>query len=73
MSKKPETSVKTEIDKHQKPIITVKEARKVIGKELSSKLSDEQLGCLIGDFSTIAREMLEASLVPQKTTCDTME
>lgn len=64
MSKKPDIPTKTEINEYQKPIITVKEARKVIGKELSDRLSDEQLGWLIGRFSTIAKESLEASLVP---------
>lgn len=64
MSKKPDVPAKTEISEYQKPIITVKEARKVIGKELSDKFSDEQLGQLIRGLSIIARELLEASLVP---------
>ncbi len=66
MSKKPNVPAKIKNNEDQKPVITVKEARKIIGKELSDKLSDEQLGRLIGEFSTIARESLEASLVPQK-------
>lgn len=66
VSKKPNVPAKIKNNEDQKPVITVKEARKIIGKELSDKLSDEQLGRLIGEFSTIARESLEASLVPQK-------
>lgn len=66
MSKKHDVSAKIKNNEDHKPVITVKEARKIIGKGLSDKLSDEQLGRLIGEFSTIARESLEASLVPQK-------
>lgn len=64
MSKEPDVPTKTEISEYQKPIITVKEARKIVGKELSDKFSDEQLGQLIRGLSIIARELLEASLVP---------
>ncbi len=47
-----------------KPIISVKEARKLLGKKVSDQLPDEQIGQLIGDFSAIAKDSLEASLVP---------
>lgn len=62
--KKPDVPTKTEISEYQKTIITVKKARKIVGKELSDKFSDEQLGQLIRGLSIIARELLEASLVP---------
>jgi hypothetical protein len=64
VSKKPDVPTKTETSEYEKPIITVKEARKIIGKELSDRFSDEQLGRFIGKLSTIARESLKASLVP---------
>lgn len=47
-----------------KPIISVKEARKLLGKKVSDQLPDEQIGQLIGVFSVIAKDSLEASLVP---------
>ncbi len=49
-----------------KPIISVKEARKIIGKEASSRFSDEELGHIIGQMNFLANKMLDASLVPQK-------
>lgn len=48
-----------------KPIITIKEARKLIGKRLSDQLPDEDLGRLIGAMSSLANRLLEARLVPQ--------
>lgn len=43
------------------PIITVKEARKIMGKD-AQKLSDEQLRQLIDDLDMIA--MLQLNMVP---------
>lgn len=66
MSKKPYVPAKTEISKYQKPIITIKEARKILGKNVSERLSDEEVGRLIGSMSFLANRMLEAKIVPQK-------
>lgn len=48
----------------EKPIITVKEARKVMGK-FADKYSDEQLQKLISDFDMIA--LLQFNMVPNVT------
>lgn len=65
MSKNPYVPTKTEIDKYQKPIISVKEARKILGKNVSDQLSDEELGRLIGNMAFIANRLLDLKLVPQ--------
>ena len=65
MSKKPDVPAKTEISKYQKPIITVKEARKILGKKASDQLSNEAVGRLIGSMTLIADRLLESRLVPQ--------
>lgn len=48
-----------------KPIISVKEARKILGKKVSDQLSDEAVGELIGSMSFLADRLLEAKSVPQ--------
>lgn len=48
-----------------KPIISVKEARKLLGKKVSDQLSDEAVGELIGNMSFLADRLLEAKSVPQ--------
>ncbi|MBL8030893.1 MAG: hypothetical protein JNK33_01020 [Candidatus Doudnabacteria bacterium] len=48
----------------EKPIITVKEARKLMGK-FAEKHSDEQLQKLISDLDMIA--MLQLNMVPKVT------
>lgn len=48
-----------------KPIISVKEARKLLGKKVSGQLSDEEVGRLIGDMSLLANRLLEIKSVPQ--------
>lgn len=47
-----------------KPIISVKEARKLLGKKISDQLSDEEVGELIGNMSFLANRLLEAKSVP---------
>ncbi len=48
-----------------KSIISVKEARKLLGKKVSDQLSDEAVGELIGNMSFLAGRLLEAKSVPQ--------
>lgn len=48
-----------------KPIISVKEARKLLGKKVYDQLSDEETGKLIGDMSFLANRLLEAKSVPR--------
>lgn len=48
-----------------KPIISVKEARKLLGKKVSDQLSDEDVGRFIGNMSFLADSLLEAKSVPQ--------
>ena len=40
--------------------ITIKEARKILGKEVSDKLSDEELQQTISDLEAIARMTLKS-------------
>lgn len=65
MSKKPDVPTKTETSEYEKPIITVKEARKILGKKVSDQLSDEEVGRLIGSMAFLANRLLEAKSVPQ--------
>lgn len=53
------------INSQYKPIITVKEARKILGKNISDLLSDEEVGRLIGSMSEIANRLLSMKSVPQ--------
>ena len=46
-------------------IITTKEARKIIGKEESDKISDEDLARLIGLMYKIADDLIDIKIVPQ--------
>lgn len=48
-----------------KPIISVKEARKLLGKKVSDQLSDEVVGELIGSMGFLADRLLEVKTVPQ--------
>lgn len=48
----------------EKPVITVKEARKIMGK-FASKYSDDQLNKLISDLDMIA--LLQLNIVPKVT------
>lgn len=68
MSKNKSNFSKTKTDQiydEYKPIITVKEARKIIGKKLSDQLSDEELGGLIGNMTLIADRLIANNPVPQ--------
>ncbi len=65
VSKKPDVSTKTEISEYQKSIITVKEARKILGKKVSDGLSDEEVGRLIGSMTFLANRLLDTRIVPQ--------
>lgn len=47
-----------------KLIISVKEARKLLGKKISDQLSDEEVGVLIGNMSFLANRLLETKSVP---------
>ena len=42
-------------------IISVKEARKILGKELSDKLSDEDLAAMIGNMYRMAEAILNST------------
>ena len=72
MSKKHNVTAKTKSNEDQKPVITVKEARKILGKKVSDQLSDEEVGRLIGSMSFLANRMIEAKIVPQKQKSDIM-
>lgn len=46
-------------------IISLKEARKLLGKETSEKLSDSDLSKMIGTFSKLADSLVDANIVPK--------
>lgn len=46
-------------------IITTKEARKIIGKEESDKISDEDLARLIGLMYKVADGLINVKIVPK--------
>lgn len=46
-------------------IISTKEARKIIGKEDSDKISDEDLARLIGLMHKIASDLIDVKIVPK--------
>lgn len=48
-------------------IISVKEARKILGKEMSDKLSDEDLAKMIGLFHEMAENILDSDIVPNNS------
>lgn len=48
-----------------KPAISIKEARKILGKKISDQLSDEEVGGLIGHMSLMAERLLTTKSVPQ--------
>ncbi len=50
-----------------KPIISVKEARKLMGKELSEQFDDEDVMGLVRLMSYLAQGLLEHVSVPQIT------
>lgn len=45
-------------------IISLKEARKLLGKEDSEKITDHDLAVMIGSMSKMADCLLSANLVP---------
>lgn len=47
------------------PVISVKEARKIIGKDLSNKLGDSDLAVIISWFYNLASSLLSTYNVPQ--------
>lgn len=66
MSKKPSASTEKKNNYAQyKAIITVKEARKLLGKNISDKLSDEEVGNLVGSMGFLANRLLETKTVPR--------
>jgi len=67
MSNTDPISAKTNILKEYnlKPIISVKETRKLLGKKVSGQLSDEEVSRLIGNMSSLADRLLKAKSVPQ--------
>ena len=67
MSKTDSTSAKTNtLEQYNfKPIISVKEARKFLGKKVSDQLSDEEVGGLIGGMNFLADRLLDVKSVPQ--------
>ena len=48
-------------------IISVKEARKILGKEMSDKRSDEDLARMIGLFHKMAESILDSDIVPNNS------
>lgn len=48
-----------------KIIISVKEARKLLGKDCSDKLSDADLSRMIGVFSKLANSLVNTNIVPK--------
>lgn len=67
MSKTDSTSAKTNtLEQYNlKPIISVKEARKLLGKKVSDQLPDEEVGRLIGYMSFLSDRLLETKTVLQ--------
>ncbi len=64
-----EIKPKTKQGKNKSPkpdsiIISVKEAREILGKEVSDKLSDVDLARIIGLFSQMAESILDSDVVP---------
>lgn len=57
-----------EVPVEQKPklVISVKEARKILGKESSDSMTDEDLIGLIGLFTSLSDMLLEQYSVRQK-------
>lgn len=49
------------------PIISVKEARKLLGKELSGTIDEIDLMGAIGLMSRLAEDLLDTVIVPQDT------
>lgn len=66
MSKEDSSYSKTNtLEKYNlRPIISTKEARKLLGKKISDQLSDEEVGRLIGNMSFLANRLLETKSVP---------
>lgn len=48
-----------------KIIISIKEARKLLGKDCSDKLSDADLSRMIGVFSKLANSLVNTNIVPK--------
>ena len=48
-----------------KMIISLKEARKLLGKESSEKISDSDLTAMIGTMSKMADRLLNVKVVPK--------
>lgn len=46
-------------------IISTKEARKILGKECSDKITDADLSKMIGVFSKLADSLISANMVPK--------
>lgn len=46
-------------------IISVKEARKILGKEYSDKISDDDLTRMIGLFTKLADSLIDSNMVPK--------
>ena len=51
----------------EKSIISIKEARKILGKEISDKISDEDLTGLIKMINKMANNFINDNLVPKDT------
>ena len=49
----------------EKPIISVKEARKILGKNYSEKLSDADLSRIIGTLHKLASSLIDNNSVPK--------
>lgn len=56
---------KTSLRNFDEPIITVKEARKILGKNVSDRLSDEDLARVIGWMHKIVSNLIDANIVPK--------
>ncbi len=64
------TKIKNNYDKlpeedYDEVIIAIKEARKLLGKNISNKLSDEDLARVIGTMYKIASNLIYEQVVPK--------
>ena len=51
--------------KNEEPIITIGQARRLLGKQVSDGIDDIYLSRMIGLLSSLAESLIDANLVPK--------
>lgn len=51
--------------KYEEPIITIGQARRLLGKQVSDGIDDIYLSRMIGLLSSLAESLIDANLVPK--------